>query len=414
VERGASIHAKDSNGANALIVAVLGRGNTNYIKFLVEEMYVNVDAKDKMGRTPLIHAVRMGKFDLMKYLVESAKSNVDAKDGDGWTALTHAHIHSRTDYIKYLVEEGKATFTNEEARGWTDPILARNLGKSDVVLSNLLQNANVKADATLAKDLLSHLKNNNGASLPSMGSLPMLGNSPAWKAVRPLKRDPGRSINEPRAKRKRVRRVSNACERCNAHKIRCEATRPCGPCVRKGFGNKCRDFIPLSKNSLVDGIRMGPNRQKRLADHLNPNYKKVACTRHPDCTRPLSHPGHCKIPGRRTVLKGPQTGKVRSLYPSTAISNMRRSTTPLGIKVSEDKRVGTRENILVQLHNKSSVSSPREAYPSTQKPVHTQPQHGMQACYNFALGSNSTAEPVPASASSATRLPVTGTVPAAN
>ncbi len=64
-----------------------------------------IDARDKLGRTPLIEAACKGHLDVVQYLVEKG-ADVNAKDSVGLTPLTWAICQGHLDVVKYLVAKG--------------------------------------------------------------------------------------------------------------------------------------------------------------------------------------------------------------------------------------------------------------------------------------------------------------------
>ncbi|GAB5358732.1 hypothetical protein AAMO2058_000483800 [Amorphochlora amoebiformis] len=87
-------------------------------------------------------------------------------------------------------------------------------------------------------------------------------------------------------------RVAIACSECHRQKIKCEAKRPCGPCIMRGEADSCQDF---RKEEGKKANNRQPKRPRRLADRLNPNFGVSRCYRNKNCIRPLRHCGHCKL-----------------------------------------------------------------------------------------------------------------------
>mmetsp|Transcript_11984 Transcript_11984/g.23074 ORF Transcript_11984/g.23074 Transcript_11984/m.23074 type:complete len:352 (-) Transcript_11984:340-1395(-) len=97
------------------------------------------------------------------------------------------------------------------------------------------------------------------------------------------------------AKKNRTRK---ACQSCHIRKIRCDDQRPCQRCKLEGF--ECVDY-DKSPEKLI--VQLKP---KRLSDKTN-KHRGMPCKRNPFCTRPLKHPGHCKIPkGLETNVNKPK------------------------------------------------------------------------------------------------------------
>ena len=91
-------------------------------------------------------------------------------------------------------------------------------------------------------------------------------------------------------------RVRRACAACNSRKTRCEAQRPCGPCIRKGIADSCVDAT--FGDSATPAKKRRKVQQRRLRDEMHtPEHppRAGACYRTVGCTRPYRHPGHCKL-----------------------------------------------------------------------------------------------------------------------
>ena len=78
-------------------------GKIYFVKLLVEEEGVNVNARDEYKCTALHWASENGHLDIVKYLVESG-ADINAKDYSGWTPLHVAAWNGRLDVVKYLLK----------------------------------------------------------------------------------------------------------------------------------------------------------------------------------------------------------------------------------------------------------------------------------------------------------------------
>jgi len=108
----------------------------------------------------------------------------------------------------------------------------------------------------------------------------------------------GSGRRRPRATNGRRARAAVACGWCRRRKIRCvfEEDKKCKECKRHNIDciSATTDSTTLRKKVQVPLDKDGHRPRARLADHMNPNNDKQ-CTRDPRCTRPLFHPGHCRV-----------------------------------------------------------------------------------------------------------------------
>jgi ankyrin repeat protein/serine/threonine protein kinase/Flp pilus assembly protein TadD len=165
---GADISAKDRNGKRALEMA-LEEGSSELARLLEEadaatlalpkaakECDVNivrgllrkgacVNATDKDGVTPLLHAGRRGCTDIASLLL-SRGADVNAKDKHGETTLMWAANFGHTETVKVLLSMG-ADVSAEDTRGWTALTLASEAGHTDIVQVLLQKKKTPKSDA---------------------------------------------------------------------------------------------------------------------------------------------------------------------------------------------------------------------------------------------------------------------------
>jgi hypothetical protein len=75
-----------------------------------------VDPKDDLGRTPLIHAARLGDLETIKILVD-AEAYVKTRDHLHKTALFYAVESNRPDIVRYLATHGDlVSLTTQERK----------------------------------------------------------------------------------------------------------------------------------------------------------------------------------------------------------------------------------------------------------------------------------------------------------
>ncbi|KAI8391245.1 uncharacterized protein BYT42DRAFT_610492 [Radiomyces spectabilis] len=79
--------------------------------------FIEIDAKDHDGTTPLIYAACFGKAEIAQALL-TAGANIDIQDSFGWSALMWATSNNHNDLVKILLEHGASAQT-KSAKGRT-------------------------------------------------------------------------------------------------------------------------------------------------------------------------------------------------------------------------------------------------------------------------------------------------------
>ena len=86
-----------------MLLEAASKGNYAQIEDIIKQG-VNVNAKDKYGKTALMHAASAGHLDVVKFLVEHGAdvADVNAKDEMGWTASEYALKQGHKEIEEYL------------------------------------------------------------------------------------------------------------------------------------------------------------------------------------------------------------------------------------------------------------------------------------------------------------------------
>lgn len=184
VEKGFKIgkitNAKDVNGQNAAFYVKPHYDDTDLVKDVIEKLYdngVDLNAKDNLGRTPLMvaSAEKMGEGAVGLLFLDYQGIDLDEVDNDGLSALFYALLTGPL-MIVGLLEEGADVNYQEPKNG-------------DTVLMRAVQG---EGDVEIVKSLLSHgadttLKNKEGKTALELTTNPkireLLGPKVFWKGL---------------------------------------------------------------------------------------------------------------------------------------------------------------------------------------------------------------------------------------
>jgi ankyrin repeat protein len=109
IEKGVDIEARTKVGETPLILASES-GMESTAKMLLERG-ANIEATGDDEATPLLRAIRHSRIKLVKLLLKN-NANIEASDSEGDTALNLAVMYSNEEMVKYLLKKG----ANHEAQ----------------------------------------------------------------------------------------------------------------------------------------------------------------------------------------------------------------------------------------------------------------------------------------------------------
>lgn len=126
LEAKANIEAKDRVGKTPLTVAAEGR-DTEVVKMLVEKG-ADVNARDQIGGSPVLWASGLGSPDVVKYLIEK-KADVNVVDVNGLSPLLWAAGIGSPESVEALVKAGAKVDVADKMSGDTAVMRAARTGK---------------------------------------------------------------------------------------------------------------------------------------------------------------------------------------------------------------------------------------------------------------------------------------------
>ena len=101
---GADINQVSSGGHNSIMLAILGTGFHDTVKWLIEQD-VDVNRSDKYGRTAVLYAARKGNLDVLK-LLHHKKADIHQVSSDGINSIMAAILGScECDTVRWLIEQ---------------------------------------------------------------------------------------------------------------------------------------------------------------------------------------------------------------------------------------------------------------------------------------------------------------------
>ncbi len=184
IEKGADVNAKDKLGYTPLVMAA--KGGLSDVCMKLVELGADVNARDKHGDTPLIRAAKRGHSKMCMKLIELG-ADVNAKDKWGLTPLLcaakegYSAKEGHSDVCMKLIELG-ADVNVKDKNGWSPLTYAARNGHVDsvkAIIEQTLIGGNVEVskaklythlccfrEKKICKDIRLHLLSFNQEVLP--------------------------------------------------------------------------------------------------------------------------------------------------------------------------------------------------------------------------------------------------------
>ena len=131
------VNGRDANGWTALTFNAFC-GNTTAVDILLTKLGADVNAKDGLGKTPLMHATQNGKLEVVALLLTHG-ADVNAKDRGGCTTLMNVAFMGHQKVAELLLERGADV--NAKNSGVDASMIAAQMGHTEIVQLLLQHNA---------------------------------------------------------------------------------------------------------------------------------------------------------------------------------------------------------------------------------------------------------------------------------
>ncbi len=127
---------------------------------------VSVDSRDKMNTTPLMIAVKLGKYDFSKILIRN-KASINAVNDEGLSSLVFASSSGKMEMVKLLVEKGANINNSNSSNNYYTPLgIAIRDGHTDIYNYLMSKNPDLNRKVFLeGVDYLSLAIQNNNDSI---------------------------------------------------------------------------------------------------------------------------------------------------------------------------------------------------------------------------------------------------------
>lgn len=149
IDAGADLQCRNQRGHTALMLAAASdtKNTLDAVRFLVDAL-ANLEAKDEMGWTPLLHAARNSQLDSVSLLIEK-QASVKARGIDGKSSVMLATLDGSEDTVLFLLDKD-APLTTKDNLGWSVLYYAADEGFVELVKTLLKRRARAQEKA---KDL---------------------------------------------------------------------------------------------------------------------------------------------------------------------------------------------------------------------------------------------------------------------
>lgn len=138
-------------GESNSFVAAAGNGAVDLVADFIRRYPQSVDLQDQSaGHTAMAWAVINGRQDVVRTLLAGG-AGIDARDRFGWTPLMHAAWHNQGELVTLLLEKGSCVDARDD-KGQTALMKAASIGRTEVARQLLEGGAQLEAVEEKGRD----------------------------------------------------------------------------------------------------------------------------------------------------------------------------------------------------------------------------------------------------------------------
>ncbi|XP_067668072.1 serine/threonine-protein phosphatase 6 regulatory ankyrin repeat subunit A-like [Haliotis asinina] len=152
VSKGCNLSAVDDLGRNIIHAACLAE-SVDIVQDLLSHGIVEIESKDRMGRTPVMYAAEQGNKKVLDLLV-SRGCNLSVVDDQGRNILHAACLSDNVDIVDYLLSLGIADIESRGEGGDTPVMYAAEQGNKKVVNLLVSKGCNLSIVDDLGRNIL--------------------------------------------------------------------------------------------------------------------------------------------------------------------------------------------------------------------------------------------------------------------
>ena len=169
VSRGALPDFKSTMDEDRTALSLIAeKGSLASVKFLVEETFSDIEARDSKGYTPLLYAASHGSLEILKYLIQ-AGADPTVTDNQGKNILLHAAQRDRTEMSHFLLSMARSDHLLGNIDGMSlAHIASEGRGQTANLLLKRMDHNAVIASADRCDDLVPYLFSGAACGLDSL------------------------------------------------------------------------------------------------------------------------------------------------------------------------------------------------------------------------------------------------------